>query len=207
MIAQLTGTVASTDESSAVIDVGGVGYLVFAPARTLATLERTEGPVTVQVETHVREDHIHLYAFLDPPERSWFRHLQTVQGVGARMALAILSVLEPRALGQAIAAQDKAALSRADGVGPKLAARIVAELKDKAGEAAFGLGPAAAPRPGAPAAVPDGGGATADAVSALINLGYGRSEAFGAVSHATRELGETAPLDALIKAGLKELAG
>lgn len=205
MIASLTGTVMGVDDGSAVIDVGGVGYLVFAASRTLGALERAEGPVTVLIETHVREDHIHLYGFHDAAERTWFRHLQSVQGVGARMALAILSVLEPGALAQAIAAQDKAALSQADGVGPKLAARIAAELKDKAGEVALGAA-AAAPAQRPPLAAVNGGGAHADAVSALINLGYGRSEAFGAVSQASRALGEDAPLDALIKAGLKELS-
>ncbi len=197
MIAMLTGTVETAGETSAVIDVGGIGSLVFASARTLDRLPAVGERARLFVETHVREDHIHLYGFLETAEREWFRLLLTVQGVGARMALSVLSVLPPAELVQAIAAQDRAALTRADGVGPKLATRIVTELKDKVGDLA--LGPAAAP--GA-AAADDG---AADAVSALVNLGYGRSEAYGAVAHAARQLGEGAQLKALITAGLKEL--
>jgi len=200
MIASLTGTLASAATDQAVIDVGGVGYLVFASRRTL---ERLPGPgeaVRVLVETHVREDHIHLYAFLDDPERFWFRTLTTVQGVGARVALAILSVLTPDELVRAIAAQDKAVVTRADGVGPKLGARIVTELKDKAGEIA--LGPVSLVGP--TATIPEGG-ATADAVSALVNLGYGRSEAFGAIAGAARATGDGASVETLVTAGLKEL--
>jgi Holliday junction DNA helicase RuvA len=151
------------------------------------------------IETHVREDHIHLYGFADEAERSWFRLLTTVQGVGARLGLAILSVLAPDALATAILAQDKAALSRADGVGPKLATRIGTELKDKVGGIA--LGPAAAISVGAPE-----GAAAADAVSALVNLGYSRSDAFGAVAQAAKRLGEAAKIDALIRVGLQELS-
>jgi len=153
------------------------------------------------VETHVREDHIHLYGFIDSAERDWFRLLTTVQGVGARLGLAILSAVTPDDLTLAIVAQDKAMLVRADGVGPRLAARIVNELKDK-------IGPLAFPLP-APAAV-DGHafaetGTAADAVSALVNLGYRRAEAFGAVAAASRRVGDGAALDALIRAGLQEL--
>jgi len=201
MIAALSGTVASAGADQAVIDVGGVGYLVFASRRTLDRMPGTGEAVRVLVETHVREDHIHLYGFLDEAERAWFRTLTTVQGVGARVALAILSVLTPDELLRAIAAQDKAAVARADGVGPKLAARVTAELKDKAGEVA--LGPAAAMVEGA--AAPAGDGPTADAVSALVNLGYGRSEAFGAIAQASQALGKAASVESLITAGLKEL--
>ncbi len=185
------------------IDVNGVGYQVFSSRRTLERLPPGSGPVALLVETHVREDHIHLFGFIDAAERDWFRLLGTVQGVGARMALSILSVLAPQDLVQAIAAQDKAQVTRAAGVGPKLAARIVAELKDKAGGLA--LGPAALA-----AAGPAGGGglgpAADDAVSALVNLGYGRSEAFGAVARASQALGGGAALESLVKAGLKELS-
>jgi Holliday junction DNA helicase RuvA len=152
------------------------------------------------VETHVREDHIHLYGFIDVVERDWFRLLITVQGVGARLALALLSAVPPEQLGQALLAEDKASLARAEGVGPRLAARIVNELRDKIG----GLGAAAAVAPAAPAVA---NGPAADAVSALVNLGYRRAEASGAVAAAARRLGEAAAVDALIRAGLQELAG
>jgi Holliday junction DNA helicase RuvA len=201
MIASLTGTLAARDTDQAIVDVGGVGYLVFASRRTLDGLPGVGEAVRLHVETHVREDHIHLYGFLDEAERRWFRTLMTVQGVGARVALAILSVLAPDELIRAIAAQDKAAVSRAEGVGPKLAGRIVSELKDKAGEATLAqvtrIGPSAAP--------PGDIGPTADAVSALVNLGYGRSEAFGAIAEAARAAGASASVEALVKAGLKEL--
>jgi Holliday junction DNA helicase RuvA len=202
MIAKLSGRVDSTGEGFAVIDVGGVGYLVFCSARTLARLPPVGGTASLLVETQVSQDHIHLYGFGDGAERSWFRLLNTVQGVGAKVALAILSVLEPGQLVQAIAAQDKAAVARAQGVGPKLAARIVSELKDKAGGIA--LGPAATLAAGAAPGALDRG--AADAVSALVNLGYRRTEAFGAVLEAQRRLGAEASFDALVKAGLRELS-
>jgi Holliday junction DNA helicase RuvA len=154
------------------------------------------------IETHVREDHIHLYGFVDAAERDWFRLLTTVQGVGARLALAVLSALGPDDLPLAILAQDKALLARAEGVGPRLAARIVNELRDKAGSLAI-VPPVAA---AALATAPIGEGPAADAVSALVNLGYRRAEAFGAVAAAARRLGAAAPAEALIRAGLRELA-
>jgi len=196
MIGKLTGTVDSVGDEWAMIDVGGVGYVAFCSRRTLSNLPGPGEPASLLIETHVREDHIHLYGFADPAERTWFRLLCTVQGVGARMALAILSVLAPTELAQAIAAQDKAALARANGVGQKLATRVITELKEKAGKIVF------APAIGAArlSAVPE------DAVSALVNLGYRRAEAFGAVAHAARSLGTDAPLEAVIKAGLKELS-
>ncbi len=197
MIAMLAGIVEQRGTDSLVLDVNGVGYLVFASARTLGRVPARGEPLRLLVETHVREDHIHLYGFADEAERSWFRLLTTVQGVGARLGLAILSVLAPDALATAILAQDKAALARADGVGPKLATRIASELKDKVGGIA--LGPAASV--GAPA-----GAAAADAVSALVNLGYSRSDAFGAVTQAAKRLGEAAKIDALIRVGLQELS-
>jgi holliday junction DNA helicase RuvA len=197
MIASLSGVVEQRRGDGVVLDVNGVGYLVFASARTLGRVPAAGEPLRLLVETHVREDHIHLYGFADEGERGAFRLLTTVQGVGAKLALAILSVLAPEALTTAIMAQDKAALARAEGVGPKLAQRIVNELKDKVG--GIVLGPAAQ---AAPAAAQ---GAAVDAVSALVNLGYSRSDAFSAVSQATKRLGSEARIDALIRAGLQEL--
>ena len=152
------------------------------------------GAARLLIDTHVREDHIHLYGFVEEAERSWFRLLLTVQGVGARTALAILGTLSPDQLANAILAQDKSQVTRADGVGPKLAARILVELKDKVA----GLAPVPVL-----AEVPDG--ATSDAVSALVNLGYQRGDAYGVIAEIARKLGPEARLDSLIKAGLKEL--
>jgi Holliday junction DNA helicase RuvA len=202
MIGKLTGTLDSAGEDSALIDVGGVGYVVFCSRRTLERLGGRGEPASLLVETHVREDHIHLFGFFDQAERDWFGLLSTVQGVGARMALAVLSVLSPADLIQAIAAQDKAALTRASGVGPKLAGRIVAELKDKAG--AIALGPVASTADGVAAS--GLGAAAEDALSALCNLGYGRSEALGAVAQASRRLGTGATLESLVREGLRELS-
>jgi holliday junction DNA helicase RuvA len=197
MIAMLSGIVDQMTADGVVLDVNGVGYLVFASARTLARVPGRGEPMRLLIETHVREDHIHLYGFADEAERGWFRLLTTVQGVGAKLALAILSVLAPDALTTAVMAQDKAALTRADGVGPKLAQRIANELKDKVGGIALG--------PAAQIAVEVPAGAAADAVSALVNLGYSRSDAFTAVNHATKRLGAAARIDAIIRAGLQEL--
>ncbi|HKF73647.1 MAG TPA: Holliday junction branch migration protein RuvA [Stellaceae bacterium] len=200
MIASLSGIVEQVTADSVVVDVGGVGYLVFAASRTLARLPTRGEPVRLLIETHVREDHIHLYGFADEAERGWFRLLTTVQGVGAKTALAVLSALTSDALTAAVMAQDKAALTEADGVGRKLAQRIVIELRDKLGAVAL-----------EPIKLSDdrasGGGTVAgDAVSALVNLGYPRTDAFAAVSAAARALGSEARLDALVKASLKELA-
>ncbi len=200
MIAKLTGVLDSTGTDWAVVDVAGVGYLVFCSSRTLAALPGIGKTVSLHVETHVREDHIHLYGFAAAAEREWFRLLTTVQGVGSRVALAVQSVLSANDLMQAILAQDKTALVRANGVGPKLAGRIVAELKDKVGGVSLAA-PAAAL-----AAAGEAGGPLADAVSALVNLGYRRTEAFGAVAHAAQALGSDAGIEALIRAGLKELS-
>ena len=200
MIASLAGIVELVGAESVVVDVGGVGYLVFAASRTLARLPARGEPVRLLIETHVREDHIHLYGFADDAERDWFRLLTTVQGVGAKTALALLSALAPGALTAAVLAQDKAALTQAAGVGRKLAQRIVIELREKVGSVA--LGPAAA----ADAAAAPGNAVAGDAVSALVNLGYPRTDAFAAVSAAARALGSAARLDALLKASLKELA-
>jgi len=202
LIARLKGLVESIDEGAAVIDVNGVGYLVSASSRTLRNLV-AGGAATLLVETIVREDAIALYGFLETAERDWFRILTTVQGVGARVALSILSTLSPDEIARAIAAGDRASLSRPPGVGPKLAARLATELKDKA--AAFGVSPA--PR-AADAAAPAAAAASVneDAVSALVNLGYRRVEAFGAIARVTQRLGPEAPLDAVIRGGLQELA-
>ncbi len=218
MIAKLTGVLDSiltpNPADGAVVDVGGVGYLVFCSRRTLGRLGAAGSAVSLLVETHVREDRIHLYGFIDAAERDWFRLLITVQGVGSRVALAVLGVLDPDRLGMAVAAQDKAALARAEGVGAKLAGRIVAELKDKAGGMALGAAAAAAPAAasGPVAAIGTSAAASApapslaeDAVSALVNLGYGRSDAFGAVAAAIGRLGAEAGLDRVITAALQEL--
>ena len=200
MIAKLTGLVDSLGEDWVVIDVGGVGYLVFGSGGTLGRLEAGE-IASLEIETHVREDHIHLYGFTDAVERDWFRVLMMVQGVGARVALAILTVLTPDQLMPAIAAADKAALTRAAGVGSKLAGRIVAELKDKVGDIALGSAVVAGDAAGGTV-----GDTAAAAVSALVNLGYGPTESYAAVSHAARRLGALADVEALIRAGLAELA-
>jgi Holliday junction DNA helicase RuvA len=207
MIARLKGLLDALGEGQAVIDVNGVGYLVFCSGRTLTALGTVGNAVSVEVETHVREDHIHLYGFASGAEKSAFRMLQTVQGVGAKHALSILSVLSPDELYTAIAAQDRTLLTRADGVGPKLGQRIVNELKDKTVNVALGIA-ADAPAAARSAAVAAGGDdRLADAVSALVNLGYGRAEAYGAVQAAQAALGADAGLDRLITGGLKELAG
>lgn len=199
MIAKLRGRLDSSGADWAVIDTGGVGYLLYCSARSLAALPTIGETIELFVETHVREDHIHLYGFRDPAEREWFRILQTVQGVGARVAMGLLSVLDPGELATAIAAQDRASLTRANGIGTKVAGRILSELKDKAMRLSLDATMA-------PAGEPAAGDISGEAVSALVNLGYGRAEAFGAVAAATRDLGAAAEVTALIRAGLKELA-
>lgn len=203
MIAKLTGTVDSVAADGCVVDVNGVGYLVFASRRTLDRLGGAGQPAALHIETQVREDHIHLFGFVDRAERDWFRLLTGVQGVGGRVALSVLGVLDPERLTMAIAAQDKAPLTAADGVGPKLAGRIVSELKDRV--PAIGLAPATGD-PIRAAAMPPGDAAAADAVSALVNLGYGRTDAVGAVATVAQRLGDAPAVEALIPAALKELA-
>lgn len=199
MIAKLRGRVDSIGDGEAVIDVNGVGYLVFAPARMIAELTVGES-AEVFIETHVREDHIHLYGFGAPADRETFRTLMTVQGVGAKVALAILSVLSGEDAARAIAAQDSSAFRRVSGVGPKLAQRIVLELKDKL--VALSAAPLQAPaKGGAPAA----GRVVDDAVSALVNLGYGRTEAFSVVARVVAQLGANAAVGAVIRESLREL--
>ncbi|MGB0671640.1 MAG: Holliday junction branch migration protein RuvA [Rhodospirillales bacterium] len=208
MIARLKGMIDGLGDDWALIDVGGVGYLLFCSRRTLSRLAMGEAAV-LDVETHVREDHIHLYGFATASERDWFRLLCTVQGVGAKVALAILGVLSPEECLRAIAAADKAAVTRAPGVGPKLAARIVAELKDKVGALALGPGPATPMAKGgavAAASKTDAGTeALRDATSALVNLGYGPSDALAAVSRAAGALDGEPKVEDLIRGGLAEL--
>lgn len=199
MIAQLTGRVDALSDGACVIDVGGVGYLVQASSRTLTALPQPPAVAKVLVETHVREDAIILYGFADSAERDWFRLLTTVQGVGGKVALAILSALAPKDIIAAIASGDKTSLSRAQGVGPRLAARLVTELKDKTGAMPSSPGIAYTPPP-AVASPAD------DALSALVNLGYRRQEAQPAVVRVAERLGDAATLDALIRDSLKELA-
>lgn len=195
MIAHLKGRLDSTGIDHAVIDVSGVGYLVGASAKTLAAIGPVGEAVMLHTEMLVAEDFIRLVGFATASERDWFRLLTGVQGVGARVALAILSALDPADLSRAIAAQDKAMVARANGVGPKLAERIVRELKDKIGGVAIGGA--------APIAT---GGASADAVSALLNLGFRPAEASGAVAAAEEELGAGAGLDALVRLALRKAA-
>jgi len=202
LIAKLKGLLDETGKGFAVIDVAGVGYLVFCASRTLSAMPAIGQPVALHIETHIREDHIHLFGFPNHAERDWFRHLLTVQGVGAKVALAILGALSPEQLLQAIIAQDKTSLTRAEGVGPKLAARIVAELRDKAGNVIL----PAVTQTIVGAVAGDGIDAVAaDATSALVNLGYGRSDAFAAVIAAHRTAG-TGSLQSVITAALKELS-
>ena len=209
MIARLKGIVEEIGDDYIVVDVAGVGYLVFASQRTLSRVGMGDAAAFF-VETHVREDHIHLYGFLDAASRDWFKLLTTVQGVGAKAALAIQGVLNADELSRAIASGDKAAITRAPGVGPKLAQRLVSELKDKVG--AIALGQAARSSTASvggkkvAADVDDGAGAVADAVSALVNLGYTPSQALGAVAEAAADIGSDADVGVLIKAGLSKLA-
>jgi Holliday junction DNA helicase RuvA len=202
MIAHLKGQLSATGIDHAVIDVGGVGYLVGMSSRSLSALGPAGEAVTVHTEMLVGEDFIRLVGFASEAERDWFRLLTGVQGVGARVALAILSALEPADIHRAIAAQDKAMVARANGVGPKLAERIVRELKDKTGTIA--TGPLAIGG-GVVVVAPDGG-AAADAMSALANLGFKPFEASTAVAAAQADLGEDASLDALVRLALRKAA-
>ncbi len=204
MIAKLKGLIDSTGDGWAVLDVGGVGYLVFCSTRTLGRLSAGDA-AEILIETHVREDHIHLYGFFDALERDWFKLLTTVQGVGVKVALAMLGVLSPDQLVQAVAVQDRGMISQAPGVGPKLATRILSELKDKVGSIAMDAGPGGAPAVDMGAGGADGG-ALADAASALVNLGYQPAQALSAVSRAAGKMDDGAPVEALIRGGLNELA-
>ncbi|MBP1182776.1 Holliday junction branch migration protein RuvA [Methylobacterium sp. PvR107] len=204
MIGKLRGIVDSFGEDFVILDVAGVGYIAHCSARTLQRMPKAGEPAELSIETHVREDMIRLYGFRSDAEREWFRLLQTVQGVGARVALGVLSALEPEVLANAIATGDKTAISRAPGVGPRLAARMAAELKDKA--------PAFAPVDPSLIALTDAVGAgvapqpVADAISALVNLGYPQVQAAAAVAAALKSAGEGAEARVLIRLGLRELA-
>lgn len=213
MIGKLRGTVDETTEDSVILDVNGVGYVVFCSARTLSGLQVGEAASLV-IETHVREDHIHLYGFASVADREWFRLLTSVQGVGAKMGQAILGTLDPDVLSRTIGAQDKTGLTRVSGVGPKLAERIITELKSKVAKMGVLPMPAnsgtmtAANGKAAPATstkTPEGR-VMEDAVSALTNLGYNRTDAFSAVSTILHNEGQDTKLDTLIRLGLKELA-
>ncbi len=214
MIAKLTGVIDSVGLNYAIIDVNGVGYLVYASSRTLSKIGSSKGmPVSLLIETHVREDQITLYGFADAAEKEWFSILCTVQGVGAKVAQSILGAIPADQLPVVIASQDKTALRQAEGVGEKLAVRIVTELKEKAGKLALGQAAtqkvqAARGQSGKPSAVLNGveKGVSNDAVSALINLGYGRAEAFSAVVTVLRERGDDLPLGDVIRESLKELS-
>jgi Holliday junction DNA helicase RuvA len=195
MIARLTGTLAETTSDSAVIDVAGVGYLVQLSGKTLGAIGPIGGEITILTELQVREDAWTLFGFGSPAERDAFRALTSIQGVGGRLALAILSVLSPDELARAVAQDDKAMIGRANGVGPKLAARIANELQGKLGVVGLG-GATPAPR----------GGAASDALSALANLGFKPAEASAAVSAAHEELGAEASLDALVRLALRKAA-
>ena len=216
MFAKLTGKIDTLMTDSLILDVNGVGYHVFASRKTLGVIGNVGDGASLMIETHVREDHIHLYGFASVAEREWFRLLTSVQGVGAKSGLAILGVCAPEQLVMAIAAGDAHLLRQADGVGPKLATRIVTELKDKVQNLALGGGAAA------PVTITHAKGKKVDAktappvinidqdvVSALVNLGYGRAEAFSAVMQARQKSNDDTPpsFDGLIKQALKELAG
>jgi Holliday junction DNA helicase RuvA len=204
MIGKLRGVLDSYGEDFVIVDVGGVGYLVHCSARTLQALPAAGEPVSLSIETYVREDQIRLFGFASDVERQWFRLLQTVQGVGAKVALSVLGTLKPADLAGAVATRDKAMIARSPGVGPKVAERIVNELKDKA-PAYAAVDPAVirlagaidekrAPQP------------VTDAISALVNLGYGQPQAAAAIAAAARTAGERADAKSLIRLGLKELS-
>jgi Holliday junction DNA helicase RuvA len=204
MIGKLRGTVDAYGEDWVIVDVGGIGYQVYCSARTLQALPRPGEAATLSIETYVREDMIRLYGFANELEREWFRLLQTVQGVGAKVALAVLGTLKPGELATAIALQDRATLARAPGVGRKVAERIAAELRDKA--PAYASADPAVVRLQAELADRRAPAPVTDAVSALVNLGYAQIQASAAVAAAARSAGETASTEQLIRLGLKELA-
>ena len=208
MIARLRGIIEEIGLDGVLVDVAGTGYLVQVSTRTRAALPN--GAVaTLLIDMQIREDAITLFGFIDRGERDWFKLLTTVQGVGGKVALNILSTVEPDRLAGAILAQDKALLTRAEGVGPKLAVRLVTELKDKAAQYSAGLGPVKAAEKGVAVSIPMSAAprsVTEDAISALVNLGYRRLEAAEAVARAGRTLGDEAAAGELIRAGLKELS-
>jgi holliday junction DNA helicase RuvA len=204
MIGKLSGLVDSFGEDWVVVDVGGVGYVVHCPARTLQGLPAMGERVVLAIDTYVREDQIRLFGFSSPVEREWFRLLQTVQGVGTKVALSILGTLDHRDLATAIAMRDKGMIARSPGVGPKVAERIVTELKDKAPH--YGAVDPALVRLSAAIHDDRAPKPVTDAISALINLGYGEPQAAAAVAAASRAAGERADAPSLIRLGLRELA-
>ena len=202
MIAKLKGIIDELSEHYVIVDVNGVGYLVFASANTLRKIGTKGEAVSLCIETHVREDHIHLYGFADTLEKTWFGILCSVQGVGAKVAMSILSALTPDQLSLAIVSQDKTALAKADGVGPKLASRLALELKDKVGKIDLTSGSAEftiTSDTNISAAAP-----VQDAVLALVSLGYKRMDAFAAVMKISKDMGEDADTSAIIRAALKK---
>ncbi|BBE74071.1 Holliday junction branch migration protein RuvA [Oharaeibacter diazotrophicus] len=204
MIGKLKGVVDGFGEDHVVVDVGGVGYVVHCSARTLQRLPRAGEAATLVIETMVREDMIRLYGFGSDAEREWFRLLTTVQGVGAKVALGVLSVLDPGALATAIAMRDLTAIARAPGVGKRLAERLATELKDKA--PAFADADPAVLRTAEEVRESRAAGPVAEAISALVNLGYAQLQATAAVTAAAKAAGEDAGTAVLIRAGLKELS-
>ena len=202
MIGKLTGIIDEIGTDFAVIDVGGVGYVVHCAARVLSNLPQPGQRATLFVETQMREDAIKLFGFTTSEEREWFRLMQTVQGVGAKVALSILSTLTISDLARAVAFEDKAAVGRAQGVGPKLAARITAELKDKAASISAPLHIAK----GEVVALSRPAGAAAEAVSALVNLGYSQAQASQAIATVVAREGKELPLQAMIREGLRALS-
>ena len=202
MIGKLTGRLDALSTSAVIVDVNGVGYEVTVPTRTLVALPPLGETVSLAIDTHLRDDAIRLYGFASEHERAWFRALQTVQGVGAKVALAVVGTLTVTDLANAVALQDKGHVARAPGVGPKVAARIVAELRDKMPS----LAPAIRPGGAAPIAMLPEGLAAKDAVSALTNLGYAHVQAAAAIQAAIGKAGRTARAEELIRLGLKELA-
>lgn len=207
MIGKLRGIIDSTDDDMLILDVAGVGYSIFCSAKTLSRMPEIGQAASLLIDTHVREDHIHLYGFANAAERQWFRLLTTVQGVGVRMALAILSVFTPDELITLIAAQDKKSLTQVSGVGPKLAERLVTELKSQVAKMTFGAGDMTLATPAAKAAKSSLSAPSVqdDAVSALTHLGYSRMDAFTAVARIAAST-PNAGIDDLIKRALRELA-
>ena len=214
MFAKLTGKIDTLMTDSLILDVGGVGYHVFASGRTLGLIGGIGDPTALMIETHVREDHIHLFGFSSMQERDWFRLLTGVQGVGARSALAILTVCPAERLAVVIASNDVNVLRQAEGVGPKLASRIASELKDKVQHMTLGASvhqpPATKPLKSTKTKSEEPAtdlSLDQDAISALVNLGYGRAEAFSAVMSARQKTNDNMSFDVLLKSALKELAG
>ncbi len=208
MIGKLSGIIDSFEDGHVLLDVQGVGYLVFVSARTKDLLGQEGDTASLIIDTNVREDHIHLYGFADKAEQSWFRLLTSVQGVGAKVGLSILAACHPEQLQMAIAAQDKAVVTQADGVGPKLATRILTELKDKAGSLDIGSFEAKSTSKAGSTTMASNSNDDQDAVSALVNLGYGKVDAFSAVMRvkAAADNDNEYGVEELIRLALKELS-